>query len=200
MSKMLGPWQQLSCQTIYQNPWLKLEHHEVKTPGGDNGIYGKVCFQSIAIGVVPIGNEGYTYLVKQYRYPLEQDSWEIPEGGCPLGELPLETAKRELLEETGLSANRWVKLMDLHTSNSVTDEHAEVFLAMGLKQGEASLESSEQDLEVLRLPLDDAVAMAMDGRITDGISVAALLKLQVLTLRCAGGLQDVFASLSVEAL
>ncbi|MBW2942573.1 NUDIX domain-containing protein [Zhongshania aquimaris] len=200
MTKKLGPWQQVSRQVVYENPWLRLEHHEVKTPAGTDGIYGKICFQSVAVGVIPIDDEGNTFLVKQYRYTLEEDSWEIPEGGCPLGSSPLLTASRELAEETGLSAKRWAKLMDLHTSNSVTDERAEVFLAMELVQGDADLEASEHDIEVCRLPLGEAIAMALDGRITDAISVSALLKLQILLHSAAGDLRQVFTSLSEEFL
>ncbi|WP_269617976.1 NUDIX domain-containing protein [Zhongshania sp. BJYM1] len=194
MSKVLGPWQQLSCETVYENPWLRVEHHEVKTPAGTDGIYGKVCFQSIAVGIVPLDDDGFTYLVKQYRYPLEESSWEIPEGGCPLGSSPLNTASRELAEETGLTAGRWAKLMDLHTSNSVTDERGEIFLALDLIQGEADLEPTE-DIVVRRVPVGEAISMAMDGRITDAISVAALLKLQILLLSCGGDLRQVFAVL-----
>ncbi|WP_339674434.1 NUDIX hydrolase [uncultured Zhongshania sp.] len=200
MTKKLGPWQQVSRQVVYENPWLRLEHHEVKTPAGTDGIYGKICFQSVAVGVIPIDDEGNTFLVKQYRYTLEEDSWEIPEGGCPLGSSPLLTASRELAEETGLSAKRWAKLMDLHTSNSVTDERAEVFLAMELVQGDADLEASEHDIEVCRLPLGEAIAMALDGRITDAISVSALLKLQILLHSEAGDSRQVFTSLSEEFL
>ena len=180
MTKKLGPWQQVSRQVVYENPWLRLEHHEVKTPAGTDGIYGKICFQSVAVGVIPIDDEGNTFLVKQYS--------------------PLLTASRELAEETGLSAKRWAKLMDLHTSNSVTDERAEVFLAMELVQGDADLEASEHDIEVCRLPLGEAIAMALDGRITDAISVSALLKLQILLHSEAGDSRQVFTSLSEEFL
>jgi len=194
MSKKLGPWQQLSCWQVYENPWLRLEHHEVKTPANTDGIYGKICFKNIAVGVVPIDDEGYTYLVRQYRYPLEEFSWEIPEGGCPLTSAPIAAARRELLEETGLSAARWFKLQDLHTSNSVTDECAVVFIAAGLSQGQQALEVTE-DILVERVLLTDAVAMALDGRITDGISVAALLKIYVLLGRFNGELAAYLASM-----
>ena len=157
-----------------------MEHHEVTTPAGSDGIYGKVCFKSRAVGVVPLDANGNTYLVEQFRYPLEKVSWEIPEGGCPLGESTLLTARRELEEETGFRASRVYKLLELHLSNSVCDEGADVFLALDLMPGEACLEDSEADLEVLQLPLHDAIAMALDGRITDAISVAALLKIRVL--------------------
>jgi 8-oxo-dGTP pyrophosphatase MutT (NUDIX family) len=194
MTKLMGPWRQLSCTQIYENPWLRLEHHQVKTPANTDGIYGKICFKNIAVGVVPIDDEGYTYLVKQYRYPLEEDSWEIPEGGSPINSSPLDSARRELLEETGLSARQWFKLQDLHTSNSVTDERAEVFIAGGLSQGQQDLEATE-DILVSRVLLLDAVAMALDGRITDGISVAALLKTHILLNQYNGDLITFFASM-----
>lgn len=180
MNKAVGPWRQRSIETVYENPWIKVEHHEVTTPAGSDGIYGKVCFKSRAVGVVPLDANGNTYLVKQFRYPLEEVSWEIPEGGSPLGESTLLTARRELEEETGFRASRVYKLLELHLSNSVCDEGADVFLALDLIPGEACLEDSEADLEVLQLPLHDAIAMALDGRITDAISVAALLKIRVL--------------------
>ncbi len=198
MSKNLGPWQQLSCRHVYENPWLRLEHHEVKTPANTDGIYGKICFKNIAVGIVPIDDEGYTYLVRQYRYPLEEYSWEIPEGGCPLTSEPLETARRELLEETGLSARQWFKLQNLHTSNSVTDERAEVFIATGLSQGSQALEVTE-DILVERVSLAEAVAMALDGRITDSISVAALLKIQVISMQFSGNMAGMLASLPLLA-
>ncbi|MDF1692049.1 MAG: NUDIX hydrolase [Zhongshania sp.] len=196
MNKKLGPWQQLSCRQVYENPWLRLEHHEVKTPANTDGIYGKICFKSIAVGVVPIDDEGYTYLVRQYRYPLEEYSWEIPEGGCPLNTEPVDTARRELQEETGLLARHWFKLQDLHTSNSVTDERAVVFIAAGLSQGRQALEATE-DIVVERVLLADAVAMALDGRISDGISVAALLKVHIMLSRFNGNLADYMASMPV---
>jgi 8-oxo-dGTP pyrophosphatase MutT (NUDIX family) len=179
---------------VYENPWLRLEHHEVKTPANTDGIYGKICFKNIAVGIVAIDDEGYTYLVKQYRYPLAKDSWEIPEGGCPLASNPLDAARRELLEETGLSAGQWFALQNLHTSNSVTDECAEVFIATGLSQGEQYLEETE-DIQVARLPLTEAVAMALDGRITDAISVAALLKTHILLSQFNGVTKDFLASI-----
>lgn len=177
----VGSWSVHNKEIRYENPWLRVEHHDVTTPGGTPGIYGKVCFKSHAIGIVPIDDQGYTYLVGQFRYPLNEYSWEIPEGGCPLGEAPLETAKRELKEETGLIANDWQELLSIHTSNSVTDEVGYVFIARDLSQGEAELEDTE-DITVKRLPLKDAIGMAVSGEITDSLSLAALLKLGVLLM------------------
>ena len=175
----VGGWVTRSREQVYDNPWIRVNHEQVTTPSGTEGIYGVVHFKSLAVGVVPIDDEGYTWLVRQSRYTLNEFTWEIPEGGAPLDEAPLAAAQRELREETGLSATRWTELMQLHTSNSVTDERSVIFVAEGLTPGEQALEATE-DIEVMRLPLTAAVQMALDGEITDAMSVAALLRVQLL--------------------
>ena len=168
-------WKTLDRTTSYENPWIRVEHREVLTPAGTPGIYGVVQFKNKAIGIVPIDDEGFIYLVGQYRYPLEEYSWEIPEGGSPEGEDPLVTAKRELKEETGLTATQWQPLGRVHTSNSVTDEEGFMFLAQGLTAGEAQPEDTEE-LALRRVPLAEAVEMVMRSEITDSISIAGILK------------------------
>lgn len=176
-----NPWRLLKSKIKYNNRWIRVEEHDVINPNGGKGIYGKVHFKNIAVGVVPIDADGNTWLVGQYRYPLDKYSWEIPEGGCPIGEQELDAAKRELKEETGLKAEYWEELLRIHTSNSVSDESGVVFLAKNLTQGETEFEETE-DLKIKKLPLSKAVQMVMDGEITDSISMAALLKLKVLLL------------------
>ncbi len=170
-----NPWQTLSKISVYDNPWIQVTHREVINPSGGNGIYGLVHYKNVAIGIVPLDGAGYTWLVGQYRYPLEQYSWEIPEGGGPLGVPVLESAQRELLEETGIRAGRWTPLLEMHLSNSVTDEFAVAYIAQELEFGLAEPEETEQ-LEVRRLPFTAAVDMVLQGEITDALSVAALLK------------------------
>jgi 8-oxo-dGTP pyrophosphatase MutT (NUDIX family) len=174
----IGGWKTKTSSVVYENPWLKVIHEEVVTPKGTDGIYGVVHFKNIAVGVVPIDSEGNTWLVKQSRYTLNQYTWEIPEGGCPQGESPLAAAQRELEEEVGLQARDWQPLMQMHLSNSVTDEYCEVFVARDLFAGTQQLEATE-DIEVKKLPLSEAIAMVKRGEITDGISVAALLRIAV---------------------
>jgi len=176
-----NPWTTLSKTEIYDNPWINVNEHQVLNPSGGRGIYGVVHFKNIAVGVVPIDSEGYTYLVGQYRYTLHQYSWEIPEGGCPMDEEPIRAAQRELLEETGLKAHKWTPMLKTYISNSVTDEVGYGFIAQELEQGEAEPEETE-DLKVWRLPLEEAIATAMDGRITDSLSVMMLLKVQLLLI------------------
>ena len=176
---MQNPWKTHRTSVPYDNPWIRVEHREVTTPGGSAGIYGVVHFKNHAIGVVPIDDEGNTYLVGQYRYTLNSYEWEIPEGGCPVGTDPLETARRELKEETGLVASEWTPLMDFHLSNSVSDEYGVAYLARGLTQEEAEPEDTE-DLTLRKLPLREAIAMTLDGRIRDALSILALQRVALL--------------------
>ncbi|UOQ72073.1 NUDIX domain-containing protein [Hymenobacter cellulosilyticus] len=170
-----NPWQILSSELTYQNPWIRVREDQVINPKGGRGIYGVVSMKNKALGIVPVDAEGNTWLVGQYRYPLNEYSWEIPMGGGPIELDVLESAQRELKEETGFTAKRWTKIARLHTSNSVTDEEGFVYLAEDLEAGEVEPEETE-DLRLWKLPLAEAVAMVMDDRITDAISVAGLLK------------------------
>ncbi|TVZ37953.1 NUDIX domain-containing protein [Alteromonadaceae bacterium 2753L.S.0a.02] len=173
-----GGWQQLSVTDIYENPWIKITHEEVLTPKGSPGIYGVVHFKNRAVGVIPIDNEGNTWLVRQSRYTLDCYTWEIPEGGAPYGEDMMVAAQRELEEETGLLAAQWQELMTLHQSNSVSDEVGKIYVATELSVGVQQLEDSE-DIVVKKLPLREAIAMVESGEITDAMSVAGLLRVAI---------------------
>jgi 8-oxo-dGTP pyrophosphatase MutT (NUDIX family) len=170
-----NPWQVISTALQYQNPWITVREDQVINPGGGRGIYGVVSMKNKAIGIVPLDAEGNTWLVGQYRYTLNEYSWEIPMGGGPIELDVLESAQRELREETGLLAQRWTTISRIHTSNSVTDEEGFIFLAEELEQGDVEPEETEE-LRLWKLPLAEAIRMVMDDRITDAISVAGLLK------------------------
>jgi 8-oxo-dGTP pyrophosphatase MutT (NUDIX family) len=174
-----NPWRTLSSSLPYANRWIELRHHEIVTPAGTPGIYGVVHFHNLAVGVLPIDDEGYTWLVGQYRFPLGRYSWEIPEGGSAIGIDPLLGAQRELREETGIEAREWRLLLELDLSNSVTDEHALLYLATGLSYGESSPDETES-LALRRLPFDEVYAMVLDGRITDAMAVCAILRYKLL--------------------
>lgn len=175
MREQSNPWKQLSTKKVYSNPWIEVHEDQVINPGGGEGIYGKVIFKNKAIGIIPLDADNNTWLVGQYRYTLNEYSWEIPMGGgdCQLDNI--ESAKRELKEETGLSAQRWTEVMRIHTSNSVTDEEGFIYIAQELTPGENEPEETE-DLKVLKLPFAEVVDMVMNGKITDAISISGILK------------------------
>jgi 8-oxo-dGTP pyrophosphatase MutT (NUDIX family) len=179
MSRPGNPWTTLSVRQVYANRWLELWEERCLDPSGHPALYGRVSFRNKAVGIIPIDAQGCTWLVGQYRYCLHQYSWEIPMGGAPHATLVLDAARRELKEETGLSARRWEQILFVHTSNSVTDEEGYVFVAEDLTAGEPEFDSTEK-IEIRRLPLREAIGMAMNGAITDGLSVAGLLKLAAL--------------------
>lgn len=176
-----NPWQITSEKMLYDNPWIGLTEYQVINPSGNPGIYGKVHFKNIAIGIIPLDNEMNTYMVGQYRFALNQYSWEIPEGGGAFNVDPLESAKRELLEETGLKAIRWTEIQRMHLSNSVSDEWSIIYLAQDLRQFEAEPEETEQ-LMIKKVPFDEVYRMVRDGKITDSVSVAAVLKIRLMQL------------------
>lgn len=176
---MKNPWKKLSQKIVYENNWILVKEDIVLNPNGNEGIYGTVHFKNRAIAIVPIDSEGNTYLVGQYRYPLDIYSWELPMGGGLLADNDLESAQRELKEETGLVAKNWKNISTIHTSNSVTDESGYIFLATDLQQKEAEPEDTE-DLKVIKIPFQKAVEMVMNNEITDSISIAGILKVDYL--------------------
>lgn len=180
----INPWITIESHKIYENNWIGLTEHQVINPSGGKGIYGEVHFKNYAIGILPLDEDLNTWLVGQYRFPLKAYSWEIPEGGGPLNDEPLESAQRELLEETGLTATEWTEIQRMHLSNSVSNELAIIYIARGLKQGAAEPEETEQ-LVLRKVSFEDAYQMVMNGEITDSMSVAAILKTKILLLEGA---------------
>jgi 8-oxo-dGTP pyrophosphatase MutT (NUDIX family) len=169
-------WKRLNSRTVYENDWMEVREDHVINPGGGENQYGYVHFKGHAVAIIALDRDQCVWLVGQNRYTLGAWSWELPMGGAPLDELPLDAAKRELKEETGLIAENWSEIMQLHTSNSITDELGFVFLAESLTAGETAFEESE-DIEVLKLPLAEALNMVRAGEVTDAISVAGLLRI-----------------------
>jgi ADP-ribose pyrophosphatase len=174
-----NPWTILDQKPVYENAWISLTEFQVINPSGGRGIYGKVHYKHIAVGILPLDADWNTWLVGQYRFPLDQFSWEIPEGGGRMDEDPVDAAKRELKEETGLIAKDWIKIANMHLSNSVSDELAVIYLARNLEQKKADPEETEK-LVIKKLHFDEVVGMLEKGLITDSMSVAAIQKVRLM--------------------
>lgn len=172
-----NPWKTLQSEIRYENNWIKVTHHQVINPSGKEGIYGTVHFKHIAIGVLVLDEDWNTWLVGQYRFPGHYYSWEIPEGGGKQDVPWIDSAKRELQEETGIVAEHWEEIVQMHLSNSATDEFGVIYLARGLSFGEAEPEETE-DLKVMKLPFDAFFEMVEKHQITDSLTVAAAYKVK----------------------
>jgi 8-oxo-dGTP pyrophosphatase MutT (NUDIX family) len=182
MDETKNPWTVLSQATVYENDWIRVDHHEVLDPSGGPGVYGTVHFKNQATGVVPIDENGNVILVGQYRFPLRTYSWEIPEGGGSHTATAIESAQRELREECGLTAACWKEVLVMDLSNSVSDEGSTAYLAWDLSEVPAQPDETEK-LQVLRVPFWDAVDRVKKGEIRDAISVASLLRVALMALQ-----------------
>lgn len=174
-------WITHKIEPVYDSPWIGLTKHDVTNPNGHPGTYSVVHFKNLAIGVIVLDEENNTWLVGQWRYPIEQYSWEIPEGGGKRDVDPLDSAKRELLEETGITAKKWEKILEMHLSNSASDEFCIIYLATELTFGKAQPEEDE-DLEVMKMPFEEVYRLVNEGKITDSLTVAAVLKVKLILL------------------
>jgi 8-oxo-dGTP pyrophosphatase MutT (NUDIX family) len=175
----INPWKTKSVKQVYDNPWIELSHREVLTPGGHNGIYGVVRFKNFAIGILPLDEENNTWIVGQFRYPIDRYTWEIPEGGGALQTPVLDSAKRELVEETGIMAEEWTQIQTMFLSNSATDEYAVLYVARKLSFTEARPDEDE-DIVVRKLPFEELYQMVLSGEVDDSLSVTAVLKAKLL--------------------
>lgn len=177
-----GPWKTLSIEERYATPWISVSHHAVLDPSGAEGIYGVIHFKNIAVGIVPLDSDLNTWIVGQYRYPIRAYSWEIPEGGGKRNIPPLESAKRELREEVGIEAKEWTELLRMDLSNSASDEEAIIYIARGLEFHEPEPDHNEE-LAMRKVPFSELFRMVMQGEVRDSLTVAAVLKVQLLIER-----------------
>jgi ADP-ribose pyrophosphatase len=158
---------------VFDGSFLKVHRDTVRLPDGSEGSREYIRHPG-AVAIVALFEDGSVLLERQYRYPSRREFIEIPAGKLEPGEPHLDTAKRELLEETGYVAAEWTRLGVIHTAIAYTDEAIELFLAKGLEQRAAKLDAGEF-LEVLRVPFDEAIAMIRDGSITDSKTIVGLL-------------------------
>jgi 8-oxo-dGTP pyrophosphatase MutT (NUDIX family) len=157
------------------NPWFAVDHYDAVAPTGTPADYYVQSFKAHATGVLPLHDDGTVTLVGQWRFPFGAYSWEIPEGGAPKSETPLDGAKRELREEAGLEAANWRHVLTLQLSNASSDERAFGYLATGLSAIARAPDDTE-DLALVRVGFRQALLAAADGHIQDSITVAMLLR------------------------
>ncbi len=176
-----NPWIIKETKEIIDTPWINVKKHEVINPAGKPGIYTVTHFKNYAIGILPIDAEGYTWIVGQYRLPIEAYSWEIPEGGGLRHLAPIDSAKRELLEETGIIAKDWKLIQTMHLSNSATDEFAYLYIAQNLEFTQSQPEETEE-LEIRKIHFNDLYEAVKNHQITDSLTVAAVIKAKLMIL------------------
>jgi ADP-ribose pyrophosphatase len=177
----INPWKTLKSEKVYDSPWIGLTKHDVLNPGGSPGTYSVVHFKNLALGILALDKDYNTWIVGQYRYPIDQYSWEIPEGGGKRDVPPIDSAKRELLEETGITAQKWTKIQEMYLSNSASDEYCILYIAQDLTFGEAQPEETEE-LELKKIHFDELYKMVNEGEIKDSLTVAIVLKAKLMML------------------
>lgn len=171
------PWKPGTERVAFESGWITVTDQIATAPTGRSAPYGLVRFKNLAVAVLPVHEDGTIVLVGQHRFPLGDYSWEVPEGGSPLAEDPLEGAKRELAEETGLAAAEWREVMRVQLSNSVTDERMIGYLALGLSEATAPHAADETEaIALVRVPFREALDAAMAGYLPDMLTVAMLLR------------------------
>jgi len=184
-----GPWRRRTRRQVYANAWITVWHDEVDRPDGSPGIYGVVHFANEAVGSVVLDDDDRVLLVGQHRYTIDRYSWEIPEGGSPSGEPAVEGAKRELLEETGVTADDWRPIRHFTLSNSISDESGVLFAARA-RSLEAPSPDPTEDLAIRWVPFDEAIAMIDRAEIVDAMSIMALQAVALERARDAGSRGD----------
>jgi 8-oxo-dGTP pyrophosphatase MutT (NUDIX family) len=171
------PWKPGVERLAFESGWIQVIEQTAIAPTGRPSPYGLVRFKNLAVAVLQIHEDGTIVLVGQHRFPLGDYSWELPEGGAPLAEDPLEGAKRELAEETGLAAAEWREVMRVQLSNSVTDERMIGYIATGLSEATATHAADETEaIALVRAPFREALDAAMAGHLPDMLTVAMLLR------------------------
>ncbi len=177
-----NPWTVLSSENLYENDFIRLIRHRVRCAADTEGEYGVVQYKQLGVRILPIDQEGHTWLVGQHRFAVGAYSWELPAGGGDLGELPEKAAARELQEEVGLRASQWAELNRLTPAGSMLDLREFSYLAWDLSRAEKSPDPQER-LQIRRLPFSEAVQMALNGGIANAGAAATILMAHVKALR-----------------
>jgi ADP-ribose pyrophosphatase len=168
------PWKTLRTKPIYSNKWLSLREDLAELPDGRTTIYGVVTCGD-CVGILPFVDPDTVLLIQQYRYVARQVTWEMPTGGVHSGESTEEAAQRELGEEIGYRAGRLIPVSSYHTSKSVMDETAHLFLGEELAKLELPPRDETEFIEVRPFPFREVLQMVLSGEIVDSMTVIAML-------------------------
>ena len=169
------PWRSAGESLVFENPWMRLTRHPATAPTGLDCDYVVMRPRNLSVGVLPLHEDGTVTLVGQQRFALMNWSWEMPEGGAPFDEEPLEGARRELAEEAGLSAACWREALKVEMANSITDERAIAWVAWDLSPAPSEPDPTEV-IRVARVPFGDLLREIGRGAVRDMFTVATTLR------------------------
>ena len=172
--KINGPWKIKDSAVKYKNPWISVREDQIIRPDGQDGIFGVVEMVA-GVSVLPLDDEAFVYLTKEFHYAIEQDSIEVVSGAIDKNETALEAAKRELKEELGLEAKKWIDLGKIDPFTTVVKSPATMYLAKDINFSTANPEGTEK-IDILKVKFDEAVRMVMNSEITHGPSCVLILK------------------------
>jgi len=167
------PFRTLSSREVWSCPWYRVRQDDIVTPNGQDGVY-HVIEKADAVWIVPVTADGQIAMVRQYRYTVDDWCWEIPAGSLKPGQTADEAAQEELSEEVGGIAERLDFIGRFYPANGICNETGFFFLATGVALGATHHEAAEV-MEVHLFTIEEALAMAQEGQITDGPSALALL-------------------------
>lgn len=174
MERKNGNWTIKQRRKIFENDFFKVFEDDVVQPDGKDGTYATIQLVG-GVSVLPLDDDGFVYLTKQFRYALERENLEVVSGAVEPEEKPLTAAKREAKEELGIEAREWSDLGAIENDTSITNSHAQLFLARRLSFCEPEREGTEQ-IETVKMKFTQALDKVMKGEITHGQTVALILK------------------------
>jgi ADP-ribose pyrophosphatase len=177
-----GSWSRLTSTSVFRSPWFEARRDTAVRPDGSTGIYDHIVTTG-SVTVLAIDDEGAVAVTRQWIYTHEGTQWRLPAGRIEPGDPGAEvSARRELLEETGISARHWRHLGTINCADSFTNHRDHVFLAIDLRHGTPNLEPGEADLEVRLLPFDQVLSLVIEGEMPHAGSSYALLTARTLGL------------------